>query len=99
MVSTQSEAVAALPQTAACESGWLAGCDQAYHTYCVGLDAIPEGTWYCPECSRDWQPPAGMEHVATVPRTHRPTRRSRRQVSQGSAPPHAAPDGNQVSCA
>ena len=20
------------------------------HTYCVGLDAIPDGDWYCPEC-------------------------------------------------
>ena len=58
-----------------------AGCDQAYHTYCVGLDTIPDGTWYCPECSSDWQPPPGTEMVATVPRSHRPTRQSRRQAS------------------
>ncbi|KAL2000331.1 hypothetical protein VTN02DRAFT_3271 [Thermoascus thermophilus] len=26
------------------------GCDVASHTYCVGLDAIPSGPWYCDQC-------------------------------------------------
>ncbi|GAX83622.1 hypothetical protein CEUSTIGMA_g11046.t1 [Chlamydomonas eustigma] len=26
------------------------GCDSGYHTYCVGLDHIPEGEWYCQVC-------------------------------------------------
>lgn len=25
-------------------------CDTAWHTYCVGLDAVPEGEWFCPRC-------------------------------------------------
>ena len=52
-----------------------AGCDQAYHTYCVNLSHIPEGTWYCPECSRDWQPPPGTDFGVVIPNSHRPTRR------------------------
>ncbi|KAI0391520.1 hypothetical protein F5Y17DRAFT_404997 [Xylariaceae sp. FL0594] len=26
-------------------------CDAPYHTYCVGLDAVPRGHWFCMECS------------------------------------------------
>ncbi|KAI0443842.1 hypothetical protein F4803DRAFT_549767 [Xylaria telfairii] len=26
-------------------------CDAPYHTYCVGLDAVPRGHWFCLECS------------------------------------------------
>lgn len=26
-------------------------CDAPYHTYCVGLDSIPRGHWFCMECS------------------------------------------------
>ncbi|RCI16275.1 hypothetical protein L249_2175 [Ophiocordyceps polyrhachis-furcata BCC 54312] len=26
-------------------------CDAAYHTHCIGLDYVPEGDWYCMECS------------------------------------------------
>ena len=26
------------------------GCDVAWHTYCVGLDAVPPGAWYCEHC-------------------------------------------------
>ncbi|TQV99588.1 hypothetical protein V2A60_005054 [Cordyceps javanica] len=26
-------------------------CDAAYHTHCIGLDHIPDGDWYCMECS------------------------------------------------
>ncbi|KAI1203750.1 hypothetical protein F5X97DRAFT_641 [Nemania serpens] len=27
-------------------------CDAPYHTYCVGLDAVPRGHWFCLECSQ-----------------------------------------------
>lgn len=26
-------------------------CDKGYHTYCINLNRIPEGTWYCPKCT------------------------------------------------
>ncbi|KAI1485015.1 hypothetical protein F5X96DRAFT_675045 [Biscogniauxia mediterranea] len=26
-------------------------CDAPYHTYCVGLDSVPRGHWFCIECS------------------------------------------------
>ncbi|KAK2789260.1 hypothetical protein FQN52_006352 [Onygenales sp. PD_12] len=26
------------------------GCDVAIHTYCVGLDSIPSGPWFCSQC-------------------------------------------------
>ncbi|PHH70420.1 hypothetical protein CDD83_5447 [Cordyceps sp. RAO-2017] len=25
-------------------------CDAAYHTYCIGIDYVPQGDWYCMEC-------------------------------------------------
>ena len=25
-------------------------CDRGYHSYCVGLDAIPDGSWQCSAC-------------------------------------------------
>lgn len=28
-------------------------CDKACHTYCAGLDGIPEGEWYCAECCQE----------------------------------------------
>lgn len=26
-------------------------CDRGYHTYCVGLESIPEGSWQCSACA------------------------------------------------
>ncbi|KAI9803256.1 MAG: hypothetical protein M1825_002047 [Sarcosagium campestre] len=26
------------------------GCDVAFHTYCLGLESVPSGHWYCEEC-------------------------------------------------
>ncbi|KAI1330331.1 hypothetical protein F5Y16DRAFT_396300 [Xylariaceae sp. FL0255] len=26
-------------------------CDAPYHTYCVGLDSVPHGHWFCMECA------------------------------------------------
>lgn len=28
-------------------------CDAPYHTYCVGLDRVPNGHWFCMECASD----------------------------------------------
>ncbi|XP_064504965.1 PHD finger protein 10 isoform X3 [Pseudopipra pipra] len=28
-------------------------CDRGYHTFCVGLDAIPSGRWICDCCQKD----------------------------------------------
>ncbi|KAI1149415.1 hypothetical protein F4825DRAFT_464115 [Nemania diffusa] len=28
-------------------------CDAPYHTYCVGLDTVPRGHWFCLECSQE----------------------------------------------
>lgn len=27
------------------------GCDAYYHTYCIGLDAVPPGHWFCDNCA------------------------------------------------
>ena len=27
------------------------GCDLGYHTYCVGLDSVPVGHWFCESCA------------------------------------------------
>lgn len=26
------------------------GCDKPHHTYCMGLNSVPDGDWFCPEC-------------------------------------------------
>jgi len=28
-------------------------CNAAYHFYCIGLEGVPEGDWFCPSCSAD----------------------------------------------
>ncbi len=32
-------------------------CDRGYHTYCVGLEAIPDGSWQCSACDPPAPPP------------------------------------------
>ena len=27
------------------------GCDRGYHTYCVDLDTVPAGAWFCDDCA------------------------------------------------
>ena len=27
------------------------GCEKSYHLQCVGLSEVPQGDWFCPECS------------------------------------------------
>ncbi|OJJ47009.1 hypothetical protein ASPZODRAFT_31362, partial [Penicilliopsis zonata CBS 506.65] len=41
------------------------GCDVAYHTYCVGLDAVPPGNWYCDQC--ETQRAIGASETVTRP--------------------------------
>lgn len=28
------------------------GCDRGFHTYCLGLDGVPPGEWFCSACKR-----------------------------------------------
>lgn len=32
------------------------GCDASYHTYCIGLDSVPVGPWFCMECMHAFGP-------------------------------------------
>ncbi|KAM0436941.1 hypothetical protein ACHAPT_002656 [Fusarium lateritium] len=48
-------------------------CDAAYHTHCIGLDAIPDGAWYCMECSHLFQLEDEPEAVEETERASRPT--------------------------
>ncbi|KAK4146273.1 uncharacterized protein C8A04DRAFT_9831 [Dichotomopilus funicola] len=42
------------------------GCDAAYHTYCVELDEVPRGPWFCMECEHALGPDI-MQPVDNVP--------------------------------
>ncbi|GAB4823508.1 hypothetical protein N2152v2_010554 [Parachlorella kessleri] len=37
------------------------GCDRACHTYCAGVDGIPEGEWFCPQCQEAQEAAAAAE--------------------------------------
>ncbi|KAI0181091.1 hypothetical protein GGR52DRAFT_577723 [Hypoxylon sp. FL1284] len=70
------------------------GCDSAYHTYCVELDSVPRGHWFCMECANvgtdalaehleDLEAdPAGISNGGSgyMPRTQATVRRARRQA-------------------
>lgn len=45
------------------------GCDVGYHTYCVGLDSVPVGHWFCESC-------ATQRAIESVCPPTRPTSRS-----------------------
>jgi len=34
-------------------------CDRGFHTFCVGLEALPDGRWECPSCSVKGQEVSG----------------------------------------
>ena len=65
-------------------------CNDAYHTYCLDLDGIPEGDWFCPNCvnftnvdfTRNFPAPARRARTATVSRSRRSGRPSRRRQLQ-----------------
>ena len=60
-------------------------CDAPYHTYCVGLERVPTGNWYCAGCADDpaysgvavaWQDTLARR---SLPRTQETVRQHRRQ--------------------
>ncbi|KAL1961147.1 hypothetical protein VTO42DRAFT_3092 [Malbranchea cinnamomea] len=58
------------------------GCDVPSHTYCLGLDSVPSGPWFCHQC--EGQQAASSEPAR--PRNHRRTRaEQRRERSRSQA--------------
>lgn len=51
------------------------GCDIPYHTHCIGLEDIPDGSWFCMECA-DQLGQTIEESLPTFARA--PARRTRR---------------------
>lgn len=49
------------------------GCDSAYHTYCLNLDRVPSGLWYCVEC-------ADSEDIEEIINEGRPAQNAPRTV-------------------
>ena len=70
------------------------GCDTYYHTYCVNLDSVPVGHWFCEACDRqralesvcptESSPPIRRVHHTADRRTRGQQRRLRNNV-QASA--------------
>ena len=62
------------------------GCDAAYHTYCVDLDSVPVGAWFCDDCATTRAiESVAQQDVRTLPRrSHHPydarTRGQQRQL-------------------
>lgn len=42
------------------------GCDTPYHTHCIGLDAVPRGSWFCMECAEALGPEVTGAPVPTA---------------------------------
>ncbi|RAO69608.1 uncharacterized protein BHQ10_005620 [Talaromyces amestolkiae] len=55
------------------------GCDVPSHTYCLGLDAVPSGSWYCDACETQRAISAVSDAPSRPPRSRRPERRTRAQ--------------------
>ncbi|KAM5482303.1 hypothetical protein McanCB56680_003672 [Microsporum canis] len=54
------------------------GCNIASHTYCVGLDSVPSGEWFCVQCeSRRVRTPAQLSQSRSRRRTRADQRRAR----------------------
>ena len=54
------------------------GCDGWYHTYCVDLESVPSGAWFCGRCTEDRVFESTPERVRS--RSHNPSdRRTRGQ--------------------
>jgi hypothetical protein len=64
-------------------------CDRGYHTYCAGLDAIPDGSWQCSACDPPPPPaPSSISPVSTVKgKRGRPSLNSRLSPQQSITPP------------
>lgn len=62
------------------------GCDAPSHVYCVGLDAVPSGSWYCERCETQRALEPTTEAPARPPRTNeRRSRRTRGQQRQAQS--------------
>lgn len=44
------------------------GCDDAYHTFCVGLSDIPAGSWFCDACGPARESASNETETNVVPR-------------------------------
>ena len=56
------------------------GCDAASHIYCIGLDDIPSGSWYCTQCeTQSLLGPAPDVSTRVSRSTERRSRRTRAQ--------------------
>lgn len=60
------------------------GCDVGYHTYCVGLDSVPVGHWFCESCATQRAIESVCPPTSSTPRSHntadRRTRGQRRRL-------------------
>ncbi|RDW79178.1 putative PHD and RING finger domain protein [Aspergillus mulundensis] len=56
------------------------GCDVPTHTYCVGLDGVPAGSWYCSRC--ETQRPIGLSSDAVDRPSNVQNRRRHRTRAQ-----------------
>lgn len=60
------------------------GCDVGYHTYCVGLDSVPVGHWFCESCAMQRAIESVCPPTRPTPRSHntaeRRTRGQRRRL-------------------
>ncbi|KAI9930460.1 hypothetical protein MW887_011214 [Aspergillus wentii] len=56
------------------------GCDAPSHTYCLGLDEIPSGSWYCARC--ETQRAIGASSDASARSSRPQDRRGRRTRAQ-----------------
>lgn len=58
-------------------------CDRGYHTYCVGLQAIPEGSWQCSMCD---PPVVPSPPLSSSPTALSKTKRGRPSTNSRSSP-------------
>lgn len=70
------------------------GCETCYHTFCIGLDRVPDGPWFCMECVHSFGPeiiqpvdnnPGSQSHGIAgqryfFPRTQASMRRARQRA-------------------
>ncbi|KAI9375630.1 ribosomal L37ae protein family-domain-containing protein [Aspergillus egyptiacus] len=66
------------------------GCDVPTHTYCAGLDEVPEGPWYCSRC--ETQRPIGLSSDTV----DRPSRAQNRRGHRTRAQQRRLHSRNQV---
>ncbi|KAE8375868.1 hypothetical protein BDV26DRAFT_267004 [Aspergillus bertholletiae] len=59
------------------------GCDAPSHTYCLGIDTVPSGPWYCSRCEAQRARALSPDNVDRPPRAQdRRGRRTRAQQRQ-----------------